>query len=287
MSGCDDRAQKYQNDSRSSDELIRLVLTKDADADNDDYWRPVWTLQHRLPQILTPVSELIKSADAKSRETAATILGQNGVKEKLVVGQCVDLLLGMIRQESDNGVLSSIAHAMGHLHDPRCIEVLLLLKQHPNADVRYAVVHGLSSYEDIRAIKALILLSADQDRDVRNWATFGIGSMVGTDIPEIREALIARLTEADDEIRGEALVGLAQRGDIRIVDPLLQEFKSDSPEVLRKWELINTAVDSTIHFAKTEGDQKWLPVLEKMKALGIGDALAIQAAIERCTPKQP
>jgi hypothetical protein len=287
MSDCDDRAEKYRNDLRSTDELIRLVLTKDADADNDEYWHPVWTLQHRLPQIIEPVSELIKSGDAKSRETGATILGQNGVKEKLLISQCADLLLGLIRQESDNDVLSSIAHAMGHLHDPRCIEALLLLKQHPNADVRYAVVHGLSSYEDMRAIKALITLTADQDGDVRNWATFGIGSMIETDIPEIREALLARLTETDHEIRGEALVGLAQRGDIRIVDPLLQELKSDSPDALRKWELIGTAADSIIRFAKAGGNQKWLPVLEKMKVLGIGDALAIQAAIERCTLKQP
>lgn len=186
MSDCDERAQKYRNDTRSTDELIRLVLTKDADSDNDDYWHPIWTLQHRLPKIIEPVSELIKSPDAESRETAATILGQNGVKEKLIVSQCVDFLLGMIRKESDNGVLTSIAYAMGHLRDPRCIEALLLLVQHPDADVRYAVVHGLSSHEDMRAIKALIKLSADQDRDVRNWATFGIGSMIETDIPEIR-----------------------------------------------------------------------------------------------------
>jgi hypothetical protein len=285
MSENDDHAHKYRNDSRSTEELIRIVLTKDADADNDEYWHPVWTLQYRLPQIIELVGELIKSGDAKSRETAATILGQNGVEEKLVVSQCVDLLLGAIRQESDNGVLSSIAHAMGHLHDPRCIEALLLFKQHPNADVRYAVVHGLSSYEDMRAIEALITLSADQDRDVRNWATFGIGSMIETDIPEIREALLARLAETDHEIRGEALVGLAQRGEIRIIDPLLNELKSDSPDVLRKWELIGTAADSIIRVAKKGENQKWLPVLEKMKALGIGDALAIQEAIERCTLK--
>jgi hypothetical protein len=287
MSDWDERAQKYRNGSCSTGELIRLVLTKDADADNDDYWHPIWTLQHRLPEIKEPVRELIKSGDAKSREAAATILGQNGVKDKLDVSQCVDSLLGMIRKESDSGVLSSIAHAMGHLHDPRCIEALLLLEQHPNADVRYAVVHGLSSFEDMRAIKALIKLSADQDRDVRNWASFGIGSMSETDTPEIREALLARLTETDDEIRGEALVGLAQRGDIRIVDPLLQELESHSPDILKKWELISIAADSTIRAAETSGDQKWLPVLEKMKALGIGDALAIQTAIERCTLKQP
>ncbi len=277
--------KKYRNDSRSTDELIRLVLTKDAEADNDEYWHPVWTLQHRLPEIIEPVSELIKSSDGKSRETGATILGQNGVKDKLVVSQCVDLLLGMIHQESDPDVLCSIAHAMGHLHDPRCIEALLTLKQHPKADVRHAVVHGLSGLEDMRAIKALITLTADQDRDVRDWATFGIGSLIEKDIPEIRDALFDRLTEADDEIRGEAFVGLAQRGDIRIVDPLLRELRSDSPDVLRKWVLITTAAESIIHAAKLSGDREWLPVLEELMALGIGDKTDILTAIEFCKLK--
>lgn len=95
------------------------------------------------------------------------------------------------------------------------------------------------------------------------------------------------MTETDDEIRGEALVGLAQRGDIRTVEPLLQELKSHSPDVSSKWDLIDTAADSAIRAAKTSGDQKWLPVLEKMKTLGIGDTHAIQAAIERCMAKQP
>lgn len=118
MSDRDELAQEHLNDPRPTDELIRLALTKDADADHDEYWHPVWTLQDRLPEIMESVTELVKSGDAKSRETGATILGQNGVREKWVVTQGIDILLGMIRGESDIGVLSSIAHAMGHLHDP-------------------------------------------------------------------------------------------------------------------------------------------------------------------------
>ena len=136
------------------------------------------------------------------------------------------------------------------------------------------------------AIYGLIGLSADQDQDVRDWATFGIGSMIETDIPEIREALVARLTETDSEIRGEALVGLARRGDLRIVAPLLQELASISPGVLRKWVVIGEAADSITRIAQEGGDKNWLPILEKLKELGIGDALAIEVAIERCTLKQ-
>jgi len=283
MSDDDDWDQHYRSDPRSTDDLIRLVLTKDAD--DDDYRYPVWILQHRLPEILMPVSDLIRSSDAKSRETAATILGQNGVRNKRAVSQCVDLLVGMIHQESDVGVLGSIAFAMGHLHDPRCIEEVLSLIQHPNADVRYAVVHSLTGHEDPQAIKALIALSDDNDPDVRNWATFGIGSMIETDIPALREALFDRLSETEQEIRLAAIVGLAQRGDIRIVVPLLDELnklKSESPENLRKWDLVHTACESILPFAQGGKDVRWLPVLEKIKALEFVRGHAIQESIDQC-----
>ena len=54
-------------------------------------------------------------------------------------------------------------------------------------------------------------LSKDKSRDVRNWATFGIGSMIEADTPQIRRVLQERLKDKDREIRGEALVGLARR----------------------------------------------------------------------------
>ncbi len=288
MSDDDDWDQQYRSDPRSTDDLIRLVLTKDAD--DDDYWYPVWILQHRLPEIMMPVSDLIKSSDAKSRETAATILGQNGVKNKRAVSQCVNLLAGMIHQETDVGVLSSIAFAMGHLHDPRCIEEVLSLTQHPNADVRYAVVHSLTGHEDPKVIEAMIALSDDDDPDVRNWATFGIGSMIETDIPALREALFERLSETEQEIRLEAIVGLAQRGDIRIVVPLLDELnklESESPENLRKWDLVHTACESILPFAQGGGDDRWLPVLEKFKTLGFVSGHAIQETIDQCRKSSP
>src|ERR671925_227962 len=110
MSANGDRAEKYRNDSRSTEELIRLALTKDADADNDDYWQPIWTLQHRLPQILERVKELGHSTDEKSRDTAATLLvGQNGVKDKVAISDCVVFLLEMLGRENSPVVLTAIA----------------------------------------------------------------------------------------------------------------------------------------------------------------------------------
>jgi HEAT repeat protein len=82
------------------------------------------------------------------------------------------------------------------------------------------------------AIKALIELSRDKDSDVRDWATFGIGTMIDTDTHEIREALLARVTDPDDDTRGEALVGLARRKDERVLEPLINELTGESVGLL-------------------------------------------------------
>src|SRR5687768_18575105 len=69
---------------------------------------------------------------------------------------------------------------------------------------------------------------SDADEDVRNWATFGLGSMIDDDSPQIREALLARISDAHDETRGEALVGLALRQDPRVLEPLLRALRADT-----------------------------------------------------------
>lgn len=52
------------------------------------------------------------------------------------------------------------------------------------------------------------------------------------DTPELRDALVDRLTESDMELRGEALVGLALRKDPRVLEPLRRELESSEVGVL-------------------------------------------------------
>ena len=109
--------------------------------------------------------------------------------------------------------------------------------------------------------------------------------MIETDIPALREALFDRLAETNQEIRWEAIAGLSQRGDIRIVIPLLDELnkmESESPEILGKLDLVHAACESILPFAQGGGDVRWLPVLEKFKTLGFVSGHAIQEAIDRC-----
>ena len=283
MSADNDHAEKYRNDPRSTDELLGLALAKDADRDNDDYWRPIAALQHRLPQIIERIQTLNNSSDDKSRDIAATILGQGWVGTKLISNHCAEVLLQMLAKEQSTPVLTSIIFALGHLHDSRSVEPLIGLSTHSDARVRYAVVSSLCGHDDNRSIEAMIACSSDQDRDVRNWATFGLGSQIDADSPAIRAALFARLKEADDEIRGEALVGLARRGDTRSAVALLKELNTLEPDVLRDWILIADAAEEIVAHATTSGSKEWQPVLAKLAALGIGKQDDIQAALNRCT----
>jgi HEAT repeat protein len=47
------------------------------------------------------------------------------------------------------------------------------------------------------------------------------------DTPTLREALFERLTDSDDDTRGEAMVGLANRRDRRVVPAIAKELASD------------------------------------------------------------
>lgn len=281
MSAEFDHAAKYRNDPRSTDELLALALSKDADLDDEGYWQPIGVLQHRLSQILERVQALSESPDDKNRDTAATILGQCRVAAKFSASVCADVLLAMLARERSASVLPPIIFALGQLNDPRVVDPLVNLSTHQDARVRYAVVSTLGGHDDNPAIEAMVARSADQDSDVRNWATFGLGSLVDTDTPAIRTALFARLEEEDDEIRGEAIVGLARRGDVRVTTALLKELETLRIDVLREWSLILEGAEAVVSHAKASGSKEWLPVLEKLAACRIGDQAEIQAALNQ------
>lgn len=198
---------------------------------------------------------------------------------------CAEKLLDVIGGEKDPQTLSSMIHAIGSLHDRQSISVVAKFEHHPVPDVRNAVVHALSGYEDEQAMAALIRLSADPDRDVRDWATFGLGSQMDADNPTIRDALFARANDSDDEIRGEAIVGLARRGDTRVIQLILRELNSHREDVLKDWSLMRDAAEAVTENSIQSRNPAWLPLLTRFFELNIGDAQKIQAAIDQLSAR--
>lgn len=213
--------------ARTNEELLHVALTE---TDEDSAWKAIMELQQRGDRdVFDQACRLCTDENARARSVGADILGQLGVQ----IGQpgrafheeTMATLVGMLEQEHEPSVLSSVAIALGHRQDKRAIKPLTAFKNHPDALVRYGVVHGISGHEDMLAIQTLIDLSADADADVRDWATFGLGSQIEMDTPAIRSALFARLADDDADTRGEAMVGLACRHDHRMLEPLLADLE--------------------------------------------------------------
>ncbi len=221
----DDWILEKQSDPRSNQELITTALTR-SDEDSDPGWEAIRVLQARGTQdIFDAARRLCESENPLEREVGVDILGQLGIPERTFPDESLEILLALLEREQETGLLESITVALGHLHDTRAIEPLAKLKNHPDSDVRHGLTFALGGHEDDLAISTLIELSSDESPLVRDWATFGLGSLIDTDSLEIRDALIARLADDDATTKGEALAGLAQRKDPRVVDALLKDLE--------------------------------------------------------------
>jgi HEAT repeat protein len=141
---------------------------------------------------------------------------------------------------------------------------------HPDPEVRWAVAFALNRSQEPEATALLIELSADPDAEVRDWATFGLGTQRVDDSPELREALFARLTDEHRDTRCEALLGLARRGDERVVGPLQAELEAD-----RVGEL-------AVEAAAAIGAPELLPALEGLVDWWDVDTDLLNSALEAC-----
>jgi HEAT repeat protein len=221
--------------------------------------------------------EYCLSGDAGDRATGADILAQLGGRDQAFREESIEILTGLL-DDPDSYVVYCAAVGLGHRAAESAIPDLLKHVDHPDPLVRDGVVFGLSGHEDDRAIDALIRLAGDVDHDVRNWAVFGLGSQIETDSPDIRETLRQALTDPDHEIRGEALVGLAKRGDASIVPELIHEWRDDDVSLL-SLEAAEECRDPRLHHRLNQFTR--LLTLENDPYF----ARRLAAAIEACRPK--
>jgi len=216
-------------DPRSIPELI-AGLKALGDLDDDDHfmeYRDLYDALRTKPQdeVFIAASGLCRSSQANARAIGARIVPEKHPETFNLLAEC-------LKSEQDVEALVEIIFKLGNNHDERAVELLMSFKRHPDVDVRYAVTYALQRYDDPTAIQTLIELSVDEDVDIRDWATFGLGTMTRVDTPALRDALLARLDDADFVTRSEAFVGLAYRKDARIIDPLLREMSEGASDKL-------------------------------------------------------
>jgi HEAT repeat protein len=272
----DARILEARNNPATTDELISLAL---SETDEDLAWEAVVTLHLRgTREVLDAARKLCASNYPKERKLGADILGQLGVPVRSFPVESVKALLPMLKTEQDDEAIYSICIALGHIHDPATVPVLAKLKSHPSVQIRWAIAGALGGFEDQLAITTLIELSRDQDGIVRDWATFGLGTQISVNTPEIKNALLARLSDKDEVTRGEALRGLATRKDQRVLKPLIKEL-----ERYHQAEYGIYALEAAEKFA----DERLIPVLTRLKKDSKGESSQIDEIIRCCSGKQP
>lgn len=288
----------------ATDVLIKLAINFNAQLDlmsedseeqfekkdivGNQYWDIVHTIAKRgTENDLEQVKKLVTSDDSNARVLSADILGRFNWQEKQTYYEYQLTTLIHLLDDENIDVIGSSACAISHLtlgtDDFRAVEKLVSLSTHSYPFIREGVVAGLSGLEDMRAINTLIKLMDDDEDYIRDWATFGIGSQIETDTPEIRQALLAKLNHADVDERGEAMVGLAERLSKNNDDSQLEQVIN----AIRK-DLTEADTCYSVNASRILAHPSLLPDLLAVKALDndysdyFKDSLA--DAITACSP---
>jgi HEAT repeat protein len=216
-------------------ELLEAALEAaraDESAQSEPRWRYVRAL-HARPEkaVFARAVSWCKSPDVIERVLGADVLAQLGavsdVGSRPFGAESAPLLVALLG-DGDARVAMSSLFALGHLGAGEPVDIAKL-STHRSAAVRHAVAYALGGRDDAVSVRVLIKLSKDRAVDVRDWATFGVGSLCSLDTPELREALVERLSDVAADVRAEAMVGLASRGDLRAAVQILEELGSQRP----------------------------------------------------------
>lgn len=118
-------------------------------------------------------------------------------------------------------------------------------------------------------VKTLIEWMSDPDSEVRDWATTALAAS-GDASPIVRDALLARVADADFDVRSEAILGLARRRDQRVLPFLKEALQAE-----RVGQLY-------VEAAGYASDQQLVEPLELLRSWWDIDASLLEEVIERC-----
>jgi HEAT repeat protein len=269
--------------SFSIDRLLRHAL---REWHTDGGWRAVQELQARgSPALLKTITAMCASPRARRRAVGLSIAGQlmhkvDGQLAMYAEAETHQLLLHALSDPNHDVVRSAVA-GLGHRPHAASVEALLRLSTSSDSQMRWQVAVALGSYEEPEAIEGLIQLATDPSAEVRDWATFGLGTLRDDDTPEIRAALRRNLDDVDQDVRGEALVGLARRGDDGIVDtvitlltPECHLYELDAAEALADARLVAPLQALSASLGTSSGSSYWQARLDE----------ALEACSSQATP---
>ncbi|GAA1752170.1 HEAT repeat domain-containing protein [Luedemannella helvata] len=196
-------------------------------ADTPQEYARVRDLAAAGPQALSLAVAHVADPDPVVRSTACRLLGAVAELHDDLRADAATALLDRARVEIEPAVLWSLARALGDTRDARAVPVLVDLAAHGDTDVRYMVATALpwvlGDDPDPAGLAALLALCRDDEVSVRDWATYGLGQVSAADGAAVRAMLWERVADEDEDVRAEAVRGLAHRRDPRAV-PLVADL---------------------------------------------------------------
>jgi HEAT repeat protein len=201
------------------------------DYEDDAPWDAVRKLRHLGTQeVFDDAKAWCSSEDPLKRARGVDVLAQLGKTaahpKNSFPEECYSIVTSLVNVENDVRPLSSAIAALGHLDNPQAVPLIVRFHTHANTEIRFSVACALGSFpNDPLSVKALLTLMSDAAEDVRDWATFGLGVLGDTDSEEIRQILVQCLNDPNQDVREEAMVGLAKRHDSRVLTMLLSALE--------------------------------------------------------------
>jgi HEAT repeat protein len=262
--------RRLLQDPRSTVDLCAEALT--AGGENALYWCCVNALRDRGgSEVLEMAASLAYSAHAWERLLGIRVLAhlELGEEERpLAEG----VLHGVLELESDVALLRELVRAIDAAGGEKSVPHLIELTCHSDRKVRLDALRALMGDESEPVLERLMELTQDRDPRVRDWATFALASS-DVDTPELRRVLVYRMRDEDPEAQGEAMCGLACRGDSRVVEPLLLAL-AGRPNSL------------CLSAARMIADPRLHPALERLAARGDVDEDDLADALAACRPRK-
>lgn len=227
------RQARNPNRRRAPHQLVRRALHAWS---TDRSWKAIVALQLRAsPSLLVLVHSLCASLSWRRRALGLYVASQLqrprrpgdtlGATAYAMESTQALLLDGL--HDPHGKVVCAAVSGLGHRPHLKALATLVELAGHADSAMRWDVAVALGCYHEPAAIDALMRLAVDAEPEVRDWATFGLGTQQTIDTPQVREVLWRNLGDDDEDVRGEALVGLAARRDLRVIDHLLTQLDPD------------------------------------------------------------
>ncbi|GHC78258.1 HEAT repeat domain-containing protein [Streptomyces violaceochromogenes] len=209
------------------DELVARALAH-PDRDHVVWCDVVFTLGRRLEEETWQwTRDLLNHPDRLHRLLAAEILMSlilgDAVRDRYPFWERGRELVPWAEQEEDPEVLTALLNAMTHDSAPEIEAVGLSHLTHPDPRVRAQVPDTLERSEDGRSqvrpegLAMVLTLAGDEDPGVREAACRWLGHYRGSE-PEVGDALAVLTRDERQEIRIDAVSGLAYRDDPRCVE---------------------------------------------------------------------